>query len=58
MRGKALNGIDEFAFERRPEAFDERVIEARAFACKAWQHLVCFKFVLIGIRGVLAPPVA
>ena len=53
LSGKAFLGIDQFPFEGRPEAFDNRIIEASPLAGKTGADALAGEFLLIEVTGVL-----
>ncbi len=54
--GKAFSGINQFPFKRRPETFDDGVVEASLLAGKTGAHSLASKFSLIKMAGILAFP--
>ncbi len=54
---EAFSGVDEFPFKRCPEAFDDRIIEARPFTGEAGADGLSCEFALVETAGILAASV-
>jgi len=57
LGSKAFPGIDQLSLERRPEAFDNRIVEASPLAGKTGADSLAGEFFLIVVTGVVASPV-